>query len=260
MDEGILEIINQLGRPVLRFYGWTEPAASFGYFQHYSEVERLTSLRPLVRRPTGGGIVPHDCDWTYSLAFPIDHEWYSVSATESYWRVHRWLQLGFQQLGVNTQLAPAAHKKAPGQCFAGHEQIGPAVAWNQDCRRGTKTAQGWPVDPGLSPAPKRPVPAWRLGSRHVEGLQLNARDPVAALSTRFQLAGTHCPVVTKQVRSGELQPTSLTIPIPAATSPADDRAPRFSQSPFQAEESRGSGVGNNHSVEAARNCGWDRHD
>jgi lipoyl(octanoyl) transferase len=122
MDEGILEIINQLGRPVLRFYGWTEPAASFGYFQHYSEVERLTSLRPLVRRPTGGGIVPHDCDWTYSLAFPIDHEWYSVSATESYWRVHRWLQLGFQQLGVNTQLAPAAHKKAPGQCFAGHEQ------------------------------------------------------------------------------------------------------------------------------------------
>ena len=53
-DEALLEAMPRLGKPVLRFYGWTEPAASFGYFQKHAEVERTTLLRPLVRRPTGG--------------------------------------------------------------------------------------------------------------------------------------------------------------------------------------------------------------
>src|ERR1700761_7523358 len=83
LDEALLEAMPRLLKPVLRFYGWTEPAVSFGYFQKYSEIERTTLLRPLVRRPTGGGLVPHDADWTYSLAFPTVHEWYATSAVES---------------------------------------------------------------------------------------------------------------------------------------------------------------------------------
>ena len=80
LDEALLESMSRLGRPVLRFYGWTEPAATFGYFQKYADVERATHLRPLIRRPTGGGIVPHDADWTYSLVFPPGHEWHSLKA------------------------------------------------------------------------------------------------------------------------------------------------------------------------------------
>ena len=68
---------------VQRFYGWMEPAATFGYFQKYSSVERATLLRPLVRRLTGGGIVPHDADWTYSFAVPPGHEWHSLAAIET---------------------------------------------------------------------------------------------------------------------------------------------------------------------------------
>ncbi len=122
LDEALLEAMPRLGCPVLRFYGWTEPAASFGYFQHYAELERLTGLRPLVRRPTGGGLVPHDADWTYSLSFPIAHEWYDLPATASYRRVHEWIQAAFAQLRVLTQLAPQAAKAAAGQCFVGYEQ------------------------------------------------------------------------------------------------------------------------------------------
>ena len=48
MDEALLEGSLRLQRPVLRFYGWTAPAASFGYFQKYSSVERATLLRPLL--------------------------------------------------------------------------------------------------------------------------------------------------------------------------------------------------------------------
>jgi len=122
MDEALLEAMPRLRQPVLRFYGWTERAASFGYFQHYSEVERLTALRPLVRRPTGGGIVPHAADWTYSLAVPPAHDWYALHATLSYRRVHEWLRAAFAALGVSTELAPAALKAQPGQCFAGWEK------------------------------------------------------------------------------------------------------------------------------------------
>jgi len=122
LDEALLEAMPRLAKPALRFYGWIEPAASFGYFQKFAEVERATRLRPLVRRPTGGGLVPHDADWTYSLAFPTSHEWYALKAQASYRRVHEWVQAAFARLDVATELAPHSGKTGPGQCFAGHEK------------------------------------------------------------------------------------------------------------------------------------------
>jgi lipoate-protein ligase A len=128
LDEALLEAMSRIGKPVLRFYGWAEPAATFGYFQKYAEVERATLLRPLLRRPTGGGIVPHAADWTYSLAFPPGHEWHLLKAEESYRRVHEWIQAAFAKLDVVTKLAstPNSELQTPnsetGQCFVGHEK------------------------------------------------------------------------------------------------------------------------------------------
>jgi len=123
MDEALLEEMPRSLKPLLRFYSWAEPSASFGYFQKFSDVERSTQLRPLVRRPTGGGLVPHDGDWTYSLVFPTNHEWYLTTATESYQRVHAWIQGAFAQLQISTELAPCCRKSEPGQCFAGYEKF-----------------------------------------------------------------------------------------------------------------------------------------
>ena len=141
LDEALLENIARLGQPALRFYGWTEPAASFGHLQKYAAVESTTALRPLIRRPTGGGMVPHDADWTYSLAVPPGHAWYALAAIESYRRMHAWIQAAFATLGVATELAPAARKPVgaelnpsiPGlsaiasataeACFIGHEKF-----------------------------------------------------------------------------------------------------------------------------------------
>jgi lipoate-protein ligase A len=123
LDEALLESAVRLSRPVLRFYSWTEPAASFGYFQKIAEVERQTHLRPLVRRPTAGGIVPHDSDWTYSVIIPPGNEWYSLTAVESYRRAHLWQQRAFARSGVETELAPCCKRTAPGQCFEGYEQF-----------------------------------------------------------------------------------------------------------------------------------------
>jgi len=123
LDEALLENAAQIGKPVLRFYGWTEPAATFGYFQKFSDVARATHLRPLIRRPTGGGIVPHDADWTYSFIAPPNHEWHSLKAEESYRRIHEWIRDAFAKLTIETELAPHAKKSLPGQCFIGHEKF-----------------------------------------------------------------------------------------------------------------------------------------
>jgi lipoate-protein ligase A len=122
-DEALLQNVARLGKPVLRFYAWSEPAASFGYFQRYAEVANTTPLRPLVRRPTGGGIVPHDCDWTYSVVVPPGHFWYQLKAIESYRRVHEWIQGAFAEMGVAAELALERRREAAGQCFVGAEQF-----------------------------------------------------------------------------------------------------------------------------------------
>jgi lipoate-protein ligase A len=123
LDEVLLESVSQIGQPVLRFYGWTEPAATFGYFQKFSEVERATLLRPLIRRPTGGGIVPHDSDWTYSFVFPPNQEWPLLKAEESYRRIHEWVQGAFAELKIETGLAPQKKSEMSGRCFAGYEKF-----------------------------------------------------------------------------------------------------------------------------------------
>jgi len=147
LDEALLENVLRLGQPVLRFYGWTEPAATFGYFQKFSEVERATLLRPVIRRPTGGGIVPHDADWTYGFVVPPNHEWHSLAAIESYRRIHEWIQAAFTKLKIETELAPSCKKSIQmnrsrgdethsekisqrllmssptNQCFSGHEKF-----------------------------------------------------------------------------------------------------------------------------------------
>jgi lipoate-protein ligase A len=160
LDEVLLEAMPRLRRPVLRFYGWTQPAASFGYFQKFAEIERLTGLRPLVRRPTGGGLVPHQADWTYSLVFPLDSEWYSLAAVESYRRAHEWLRMGFSLLGIATQLATEARKVQAGQCFVGCERSdllfqGRKIAGAAQRRR----RDGLLVQGSVQPPPQAPARA-----------------------------------------------------------------------------------------------------
>ena len=122
-DELRLRLARDAGYPLLRFYGWAEPAATFGRFQKFAEVRDWTRIRPLIRRPTGGGLVLHLNDWTYSLVFPFGDAWHRLRAQESYLRLHQWIQRALGKLGFATELAPAqkvVFGKA-GRCFAGAE-------------------------------------------------------------------------------------------------------------------------------------------
>lgn len=167
LDEALLEAAPCLERALLRFYSWSEPAASFGYFQRYAEVEALTPLRPLVRRPTAGGIVPHDADWTYSLIFPANHPWYALRAAESYRGAHFWLQTAFARLGLAVELAPCRCKSQPGQCFSGHEKSD--LLWHGRKIAGAaqrRTRDGLLIQGSVQPPPEGLAGAdWRQAMR-----------------------------------------------------------------------------------------------
>src|SRR6187402_3922001 len=70
--------------PLLRVYRWTRPAVSMGYFDRIIDAEALADGRDLVRRWTGGGLVEHGEDVTYTLIVPRQHPLCTQSAAESY--------------------------------------------------------------------------------------------------------------------------------------------------------------------------------
>lgn len=78
--------------PTLRFYRWSRPALSIGYFQSVSKITDAFDCDAqnlwVVRRPTGGGLVRHGADLTLSLCLPENHPRLSVSVSESYRAVH----------------------------------------------------------------------------------------------------------------------------------------------------------------------------
>jgi lipoate-protein ligase A len=121
-DEALLNSSEEFGTPVLRLYDWTSDSATFGYFQKYDDVELSTSCRPLIRRPTGGGIVAHTSDLTYSLVFPRSHSWTLRSARESYAEVHRWISGCVESYGLKSYLSEEPIVAGVGRCFVGAEK------------------------------------------------------------------------------------------------------------------------------------------
>jgi lipoyl(octanoyl) transferase len=72
IDEALLRSFDPASsQPVLRLYGWSPPALSLGRFQKPAEELNLERCRadgvPLVRRITGGGVIYHADELTYSL-------------------------------------------------------------------------------------------------------------------------------------------------------------------------------------------------
>jgi lipoyl(octanoyl) transferase len=85
LDEVILA---RVSLPTLRIYRWTAPCVTFGYFQNYGEVRMTHPLMTLVRRRTGGGIVEHGSDVTFSLMIPRVYEAARISPSLFYQRLH----------------------------------------------------------------------------------------------------------------------------------------------------------------------------
>ncbi|PZR76587.1 MAG: hypothetical protein DLM73_02260 [Chthoniobacterales bacterium] len=115
VDEALLE---STATPALRFYRWLSPALSFGYFGSYADVSDRQSEREIVRRWTGGGIVLHGNDLTYSMIIPTAHPFLARSSLEIYSALHDAIRRALEANGIEATLAPSAPPKISENCFA----------------------------------------------------------------------------------------------------------------------------------------------
>lgn len=127
IDEAIFrETAAKQKKPTLRFFGWSPPAVSIGYFQDLKEinVERCRAAGvDIVRRMTGGKAVYHRHEVTYSLTAPGSEKIFPDDIIRSYELISRGLARGLSILGIGAD--PAADdcgglpKKSPlsSACF-----------------------------------------------------------------------------------------------------------------------------------------------
>jgi lipoate-protein ligase A len=85
IDETLLETAEI---PTIRFYQWDHPALSFGYFGKFAKVAKHEPERDIARRWTGGGIVFHGEDLTYSIVIPASDPAFSESSMSIYEKIH----------------------------------------------------------------------------------------------------------------------------------------------------------------------------
>jgi lipoate-protein ligase A len=121
IDEALLETATS---PVIRFYRWDHSALSFGYFGRLTDVEQFRRDRDLVRRWTGGGIVLHGGDLTYSIVIPATDSLFAESSMSIYEKIHRAICMGFSEMGQHATVAgvddpgPGINDAGYNHCFS----------------------------------------------------------------------------------------------------------------------------------------------
>lgn len=111
IDEVLLR--SAVEEPMLRIYHWERPAVSFGYFGSWQDTITLWPQRDVVRRWTGGGVVLHGEDLTYTLVVPRAHRFFREPPLASYEAVHATIAA----LLENASLASDAVSRISSACF-----------------------------------------------------------------------------------------------------------------------------------------------
>lgn len=128
IDEILMDSQNPAGiesMPTLRFYSWTRPAATAGYFQKLGDLARRPDFfKPgleMVRRLTGGGLVLHGADLTFSLTMRIPQPLIAGSVKDSYLKINEALLAGLRAFYTGLDFADC--KTVPSGRGGGMERI-----------------------------------------------------------------------------------------------------------------------------------------
>ncbi len=123
MDEWLLETATT---PVLRVYDWRGAWASLGYFGKLAEAQAAVPGVRWVRRWTGGGVVDHRADWTYSVVAPAGTDLANLRGVESYRQIHLALAAALRGEGVAVRLSAGHAQTGAALCFenpVGHDLV-----------------------------------------------------------------------------------------------------------------------------------------
>ncbi len=108
--------------PAVRLYRWARPAVSFGRLQQREAAEAVAAARgtrEIVRRPTGGGVVYHDEDLSFSVAWRRDPPVLPSCVKTVYRQFHQALAEELSVRGFPATLQPSegSRRGAPGACY-----------------------------------------------------------------------------------------------------------------------------------------------
>jgi len=120
-DELLLTAAVEHGECAIRWYQWSEPTISLGYFQDCARdslPEYLQSL-PSIKRITGGGAILHHHELTYASAIPAAHP-LAREPRELYVTVHEQIAAVLTRFEITVRMrGESCHEKnAEFLCFA----------------------------------------------------------------------------------------------------------------------------------------------
>ena len=147
LDEALLLNFKEGDSPVLRFYGWEPAAVSLGRFQKVSgflDTKKCVYERiPLVRTITGGGMIFHHGELTYSITASKEHLGIAGGPVDAYRKVCGFLLEFYRRLGLDADFAGESAGGREDFCFAANEQYditvngqkigGNAQRWMKNC-------------------------------------------------------------------------------------------------------------------------------
>ena len=111
-------ILLRAAEPWLRVYRWAVPSVSIGFSQNANMVPEEKRAWSVVRRWTGGGVVVHDSDWTYTIAIPASHPFGSERTAETYRWIHVAIVTALGECGIDgCTLQPESTTDGMGVCF-----------------------------------------------------------------------------------------------------------------------------------------------
>lgn len=142
IDEELLFESQKTNTPFLRFYQWDRKAMSIGYIQSYSQT--VKTGYNLVRRPTGGGVVFHDIDLTYTIVIPSGHKIELLSREESYHIFHKVIISALASIGLAGELIQATEiskERHSMQCFTAPVKFDVAIKTSDSSSKVAGAAQ-----------------------------------------------------------------------------------------------------------------------
>lgn len=127
VDEAVLTHHSKgLVPPTLRFYGWTPPAISIGYFQSMEDEINVVLCYDkgidMIRRLTGGGAVLHDKELTYSIIIRDDLKKIPKPILDSYKFICKGITRGLSHLDIDSSFEPLNDISAGGKKISGNAQ------------------------------------------------------------------------------------------------------------------------------------------
>jgi len=115
LDHAMLDHSLLTGEAIARFYGWNEPAVTVGYF-HEMENQLAENNSP-IRRYTGGGLVEHGDDITFTLIFPAGSSPAKATSATRYQWVHSHLAESLAAGGFRTRRHEEKFQNGLEPCF-----------------------------------------------------------------------------------------------------------------------------------------------